>query len=339
MVSTPYISFNAGDRSYLAILKKEIHKLAIQGGFESKKLAEIDIIVSEMGSNLVKHATGGEMLACVQQTGDGVTLDLISLDNGPGMMDPEKMLLDGASTTKTLGHGLGSIRRLSDTFEIYSRKEWGTIILSRVHKKNARIPKAKKELLQLSALLVAKPGETFSGDGCYSMTEKDGTTRILVADGLGHGAEANHAVKEAISAFRNYESDSPADILRHLHKAIKRTRGLVATVVIYFPREKIWRLCGIGNIGTRFIGHQQAKSYVPYNGIIGHHIPGTLNNQELSQTDYDQVMLCSDGIRSRWEHAKNPSIQKYDLAVQAATIYKDFGRRTDDMSVVIGRTF
>lgn len=338
MVSTPYISFNAGDRSYLAILKKEVHKLAVQGGFETKRVAEIDIIVAELGSNLVKHAKEGEVLAGLQQTDEGVTLDLISLDKGPGIHDPEKMMQDGASTTRTLGHGLGSIRRLSDGFEIYSRKDWGTVILSRIHKKNARTRKTHKEPLQISALVVAKPGEVFSGDGCYSMTATDGTTRLLIADGLGHGVEANHAVKEAISAFRNYKSNSPADILRHLHLSVKKTRGLVGTVVIFFPQEKIWRLCGIGNIGTRFNGHQSSKSYIPYNGIIGHNIPGTLNDQELSQLDYQQIMLCSDGIRSRWEHAKNPFIHKYDLAVQAAVIYKDFGRRTDDMSVIIGRT-
>ena len=339
MVSTPYISFNASDRSYLAILKKGIHKMALKGGFEANKLAEIDLIVSELGTNLVKHARSGEILAGILQTDDGVTLELIGLDSGPGIADPEKMLQDGASTTKTLGHGLGSIRRLSDTFELYTRKDWGTVLLSRVHKKNLRTRKPRKEALVINSLVVAKPGETFSGDGSYSMTDKDGKFRLLVADGLGHGVEAHHAVKEAISAFRTFESTSPVEILRHLHQAIKKTRGLVATVVIADPAEKIWRLCGIGNIGTRFNGHQQSKSYIPYNGIVGHNIPNTLNDQELSQDDYHQIILCSDGIRSRWEHARHPFIQKYDLAVQAAVIYKDFARKTDDMSVIIGRTF
>jgi len=337
MVSTPHISFNAGDRSYLAILKKEIHKMAQQGGFESKKLAEIDLIVSEIGSNLVKHATGGEILAGILNTDEGVTLELIGLDNGPGMMDPERMIQDGASTTQTLGHGLGSIRRLSDTFEVYSRKEWGTVLLSRVHKKITPAKRPPKTPLNIATLVVAKPGETLSGDGCCYITKKNEATYLLVADGLGHGVEAHRAVKEAVTAFRTYDSDSPADILRYLHQSIKKTRGIVATVIIIDPKNKSWRFCGIGNIGTRFNGYQLSKSYLSYNGIIGHNIPGTLNDQELSMNDYQQVMLCSDGIRSRWEYAKHPTIHKYDLSVQAAAIYKEFGRRTDDMSVVIGR--
>lgn len=337
MVSTPHISFNASDRSYLAILKKEIHKLAQQGGFEAKKLAEIDIIVSEIGSNLVKHASGGEILAGILNTDDGVTLELIGLDNGPGMSDPEKMIQDGASTTATLGHGLGSIRRLSDTFEIYSHKEWGTILLSRVHKKLSSHKRSPKPSVNISALVVAKPGETLSGDGCCYITTKSNAIHLLVADGLGHGVEAHRAVKEAITAFRACDSDSPVDILRHLHQSIKKTRGIVGTVAVIDPQNKTWRFCGIGNIGSRFNGYQLSKSYLPYNGIIGHNIPNTLNDQELSMNDYRQVTLCSDGIRSRWEHAKHPTIHKYDLSIQAAAIYKEFGRRTDDMSVVIGR--
>jgi anti-sigma regulatory factor (Ser/Thr protein kinase) len=339
MVSTPYISFNASDRSYLAILKKDIHKLALQGGFETKQLAEIDIIVSELGSNLVKHAKGGEILAGILQTEEGITLELIGLDNGPGMTDPEKMMVDGTSTTHTLGQGLGSIRRLSDTFELYSRKDWGTVLLSRVKKKKIISGGPYKLPVRINTLVIAKPGEVLSGDGCCYVARNNGTIHLLVADGLGHGPEANRAVKEAVSVFRVFDSDSPAEILRRMHHSIKKTRGIVATVVIINPKEKTWKLCGIGNIGTRFIGHQQSKSYFPYNGIIGSNIPNTLNDQELSQHDYQQIVLCSDGIRSRWEHAKHPTIGKYDLSIQAAAIYKDFGRRTDDMSVVIGRAF
>ena len=43
------------------------------------------------------------------------------------------MMQDGMSTTNTMGHGLGSIKRLSDTFELYSQPGWGTIILSRIY--------------------------------------------------------------------------------------------------------------------------------------------------------------------------------------------------------------
>jgi anti-sigma regulatory factor (Ser/Thr protein kinase) len=337
MANPSHISFNANDRSYLAIVKKEIHQLAVQAGFEQKKVNEIDIIVSELGSNLIKHTSGGEILAGILPAAEGVGLELISIDNGPGIPDPVMMMKDDVSTTQTLGLGLGSILRFSDHFEIYSQKDWGTILLSRIYSKVAPKKNAPKSHLSLRSLVISKPGELVSGDGCYSFIGENGTIKLLVADGLGHGAEANRAVREAISAFKAFDSDSPAEILRHLHSALKKTRGMVATVVLVDPVKKTWKLCGIGNISTRLSGYQQPKGYLSYNGIIGHNMPHTLNDQELSWNEYQQIVLCSDGIRSRWEHAKLPDLHKQDLIVQAAALYKDFGRKTDDMSIIIGR--
>ena len=337
MVNPSHISFGANDRSYLAIVKKEIHLLTVQAGFGQKKINEIDILVSELGSNLIKHASGGEILAGILPAAEGSGLELISIDNGPGIPDLVKMMKDGASTTQTLGHGLGSIRRFSDHFEIYSQKDWGTILLSRIYPEGAPKKNAGTSHLSLRSLVISKPGELVSGDGCYSFIDGNGTLKLLVADGLGHGAEANRAVREAISAFKAFDSDSPAEILRHLHSALKKTRGVVATIVLVDPLKKTWKLCGIGNISTRLTGFQQPKGYLSYNGIVGHNIPHTLNDQELSQSEYQQIVLCSDGIRSRWEHAKLPDLHKQDLIVQAAAIYKDFARKTDDMSIIIGR--
>src|ERR1700720_1219728 len=157
MVNIPHISFNANDRSYLAIVKKEIHKIAVQGAFDPQKLNEIDLIVAELGSNLIKHATGGEILAAIIQVDGGIALELISIDNGPGIADPDKMVMDGISTTQTLGHGLGSIRRFSDTFEIYTKKGWGTILLSRINNIISSPKKIKKIPIHLQALIIAKP--------------------------------------------------------------------------------------------------------------------------------------------------------------------------------------
>ena len=87
MVSATHKSFAADDRSYLSLLKKDIHKIAEASGFDEKKLNAIDIIVAELTSNLLKHASGGEVLAGIVDTGYGETLELISMDHGPGMTD------------------------------------------------------------------------------------------------------------------------------------------------------------------------------------------------------------------------------------------------------------
>jgi anti-sigma regulatory factor (Ser/Thr protein kinase) len=337
MVSATHISLKVPERSYVAGAKKEIHRLALQAGFGQKKIDEIDILASELGTNLVKHAKEGEIVAGILSDRQGTGLELIGIDNGPGISDPERMMQDGISTAGTLGQGLGAIRRLSDHFEIYSQKGWGTVLLSRVYLDKGVEESKPRQLLTVRSLVVAKPGETVSGDGFDGYKAANGTFRLLAADGLGHGIEANRAVREAVAAFREYESDSPVAILRHLHESIRKTRGMVAAVVIIDPVRKIWKFCGIGNISTRFTGVHQARSYLSYNGIVGHNIPGSLYDQEVSQQDYQQVTLCSDGIRSRWQQNRLPDIGRQDLIVQAAALYKDFARGNDDMSIIIGK--
>jgi hypothetical protein len=44
--------------------------------------------------------------------------------------------------------------------------------------------------------------------------------------------------------------------------------------------------------------------------------------------------MCSDGLKSRWDTAKYPSILRYDLSILSASLLKDFARNTDDMSVL-----
>jgi hypothetical protein len=84
-------------------------------------------------------------------------------------------------------------------------------------------------------------------------------------------------------------------------------------------------------------GPVQFKNQRSYNGIVGHNIPGTMNDQEYATEEFNQVMLCSDGIKTRIDMARYPMMYKYDLAILAAAIYKDHARRNDDMSVVIAK--
>lgn len=334
MVDATHISFRADDRSYFAILKKEIHKQAVDSGYSQNKIAQIDIIVSELTSNLHKHASGGEFLFANFKDDSKEYMEFIAIDNGPGIVDLPRMVQDGASTTNTLGQGLGSIRRLSDTFDIYSQKDWGTIAMSRVFKESDKLLKVPN--FDIRSIVVNKPGETVSGDGTYYKVTKD-YLKILVGDGLGHGPDANKAVNEAVKAFKVCPFHTPVEILQFLHTAILKTRGIVGAVLIYSFAEKTWSIAGIGNIACKIMNGLSYKNIMSYNGIIGHNIPNRMDNQIFYESDYFQFIACSDGMKSRWEAAKYPSINKCDLTILAAAIYKDYARKTDDMSVVVGK--
>jgi anti-sigma regulatory factor (Ser/Thr protein kinase) len=334
MDSGLHISFNAEDRSYFAILKKEIHKLASSAGFSETKTGKVDIVVAEMTSNLLKHAGGGELLVSVRNEGTAKLIEIISIDNGPGISEPQKMMGDGISTANTLGHGLGSIKRLSDLFQIYSLRDWGTIVLSRIYQKEADKP-AKKAASEVRAIVVAKPGEAVSGDGVTCRQDAEELS-IFLGDGLGHGTEAHEAVEKATNAFHQSKG-SPIDRLRHIHAEVRKTRGLVGTIASYSYKQKKWRICGIGNISTKIQNNIIARNCMSYNGIIGMNIPTTLKELEVEHQRGQLVIMCSDGMKTRWDIQKYTGITKFDLSILAAAIYKDFARKTDDMSVVVAR--
>ncbi|HVG11502.1 MAG TPA: ATP-binding protein, partial [Flavisolibacter sp.] len=199
MGSRTHLVFKADDRSYFAILKKEIHNLAVAASFSTGRVGEVDIIVAELVSNLVKHAGGGQVWVKVVEEEGNPGIELISVDKGPGMTDVTRMVADGVSTKNTLGQGLGAMKRLSDVFQVYSQKDWGTVILIRLFKEE--LPSFRKPAFEdTRAVVLPKPGETACGDGFYHVTTKD-HIKLFLGDGLGHGPEADKAVSAAGAAF------------------------------------------------------------------------------------------------------------------------------------------
>lgn len=308
--------------------------MASEGGMDAGKINELDLIVAEMTSNLFKYSDDGELLFGVFPNGGSPYVELISIDNGPGMLNPAKMMQDGISTSNTLGHGLGSMKRMSDTFELYSQIGWGTIVLSRVYTDPEKAKVNNRIIIR--PIVVYKPGEKTSGDG-FTYKKTDKYLKMMLADGLGHGPEANKAVNEAANAFKIFPDYSPTETIRFIHAAIKKTRGAVINITGFDHARKVWTSAGVGNIALRMSGPVTFKNHMSYNGIVGHNIPGTMNDQDYPAEEYNQVMLCSDGIKTRIDMARYPMMYKYDPTILAAAIYKDHARRNDDMSVVTAK--
>jgi anti-sigma regulatory factor (Ser/Thr protein kinase) len=328
-----HLCFTVADRSYFALLKKEIHLVAVRAGFSDTKVGEVDIIVAEMVSNLVKHGGGGRLLVKLIEEQHVEGIEFISIDDGDGIADVNRMMTDGASTTNTLGHGLGAIKRLSHLFQVYSLKDWGTVMLSRLFKEDLPYQKKANEI---RSVVVPKPGEEKCGDAFHCRIGSH-AIRIFLGDGLGHGVEAAAAVNAAIQIFKTRRDESAVDIIKEMHRGVRKTRGLVGTVALYLKEEKRWRICGVGNICTRLINGIEMKNSMAYNGIIGHNIPNSIKDQEVDAENAQVILLCSDGIRTKWDLTKYPGILKHDLSILAAVIFKDHARHTDDMSVVAVR--
>ena len=333
MVDNVHVLFKANDRSYFAILKKEIRALAHTLPFNERQIGEIDIIVAEMASNLVKHAGGGQILVKLVRHNNNEGIELISIDNGQGITEINKMLRDGESSKSTLGLGLGAMQRLSDTFQIYSLKTWGTIILCRKYVKGLALH-LKPSIAEIRSVVIPKPGEITCGDRFFHIENKN-HIKLFLADGLGHGAEAARAVQEAGVAFTNCQELYTPDILRYINSNVRKTRGLVGMVAIFDIAKKTWDICGVGNITIKMNGPTFSKNYMSYNGIIGLNLPRTMSSQQIIHEKGQYLIMCSDGLRSRWDTLKYTGILRYDLTILASSLIKDFTRTTDDSSVAI----
>ncbi|ABG58489.1 SpoIIE family protein phosphatase [Cytophaga hutchinsonii] len=325
-------SYIIEERSYASFIKREIHNL-VRPHFTEQRTGEIDIVVSEMVSNLIKYATRGELLYRLSMPDNEPFFEVICIDNGTGIKDISHSMKDGISSKSTLGHGIGSIQRLSDFSQIYSQPDWGTILYSQFSG-SLNSTKISPGNTLVRCINVALPGEKVSGDGT-AIRKAGEKTLVFTGDGLGHGEFAKEAVDAAISTFNNTNYSDPSDIIREIHAAVKKTRGLVATIGILDHRTKEWLISGIGNIAVRLQRGLEYKNYSSYNGIIGLNIPTRIEKNRYEMEKFQQLILCSDGIKTRWDLLHYPSILKYDPMILAAAIYKDHARRTDDMTVLI----
>lgn len=331
-----FSTYKIDDRSLIAFIKREIHNLALQLGFTPHRAAETDIIVAELTSNLMKFANGGELLYRANFNGEHNEIEIYCLDKGIGFDNVAKIMNDGYSSSNTLGHGLGSIKRLSNDFQIYSMKNWGCVQYVKIcEKPELEIPSLKNGL-NPTTIAVNYPGEKLCGDGYYIKHYSKGF-QIFVGDGLGHGESANEAVEAAIKAFKQSLKTDPTTILRDIHLKVKKTRGLVATIASVDYKSEVWNVCGIGNINTRIFNGLENKTYTPYNGIIGHNIPRTLNNTVVPYKKHQIIIMHSDGLRTRWSLNDLNSIFKQSPGIIAAAIYKENVRGTDDATILVGK--
>lgn len=332
-----FTSFKMEERSYVSYIKREIHNRVSRAHFSKAQAGEIDIVVSELTSNVIKHAGGGELLLRVQNL-DGFTswCEILTIDSGPGMADAAKMLKDGISTTKTLGQGLGAIMRLSTVSQIYSIPGWGTIQYTMIRTKNKTYVPPITTDVEIRALCVNKPREKVCGDG-FSIKRTGLQLSIFFADGLGHGIRAKEAFDKAAEFFMATQESDPVNVIQLMHEDIRRTRGLVGTISVCDLQLREWRLCGVGNIHSRIYEGVEFKTYLSYNGTVGMIIPTSMSSTIVPMEPNQYLIMCTDGIQNRWDMSRYPSILKYDNIILAAAIYKDYARGNDDSSILIAK--
>jgi anti-sigma regulatory factor (Ser/Thr protein kinase) len=306
-------------------------RLANEVALSEEDVGRVAIVVTELAQNLIKHSGGGEMLL------RGISQDLfsgfevIALDKGPGM-DFAITMADGFSTSGTPGTGLGSIRRMSDQFDIFTGPRQGTVIVARIFA-GRRLP--PETPMEVGAVCVPVKGERKCGD-LWQTAEFGGRFLATVVDGLGHGADAAEAAEEAVRMFQANLQHTPCYMLERAHDALKKTRGAAMSIVERPLDKRSLRFAGIGNVSSSLTASERTQSMVSHNGTLGAQIR-RCQEFEYPFTQAAMLVMHSDGLVSNWDTKQYRGILRKDPALTAALLYRDFSRGRDDVTVLVAR--
>jgi anti-sigma regulatory factor (Ser/Thr protein kinase) len=330
---SPQLNFPITHASDVAAARRAGQKLADSLGFDDVQAGRLAIVITEAATNILKHA--GEGTVTIMRTQSGVEMpgvDVVAVDNGPGIGDLEFSLRDGVSTAGTAGTGLGALRRQADEFDVWTRHGRGAAFFMRVWRGATPLAPCGMEI---GALCTPLAGEEACGDGWAVSCNHDGAT-LLGVDGLGHGPEAAKAAAGAIQALEKRPAALPSEVLHTAHDLLRITRGAALSVArIDYSADDV-RFAGIGNVNAIVHDGTARRALVSHNGILGHNLRKV---QEFT-APFPPGALCvltSDGIQSQWDLGDYPGLHARAPALVAAILMRDFIRRRDDAMVLVAR--
>jgi anti-sigma regulatory factor (Ser/Thr protein kinase) len=328
------IAIAVTDPSGAGEVRRTASALADAHGFGEEQRGRVALVATEIATNLMKHTRGGEVIVRTLTRIEGGGIEILALDRGPGITDIARCISDGFSTAGTGGSGLGAIRRNSDVFDITSVPQVGTAIISRFRAQEAA-SEPVCSVLEFGAVCLPVAGEEECGDG-WAVESRSNRTAILVVDGLGHGSLAATTAREAMRVFRHAADNTPDEIVRALHPALRPTRGCAAAVAVIDHAERTLRYAGIGNIVGLVIALGRRQGLVSLSGTLGH----SLRKVEMFEYTWPPgatLVLNSDGLKSQWDIERYPGLSVRHPALIAGVLYRDFRRERDDTTVFVAR--
>jgi anti-sigma regulatory factor (Ser/Thr protein kinase) len=299
----------------------------------AKESGSLAIVVTEMATNVVKHAGTGTIVVGAVTGNGSAGVRVLALDKGPGIPDLGSALRDGYSTAGTSGNGLGAMKRMSNEFDIYTAPGLGTAVLSEFWPQRRSLPNLCP--IDVGVLSVPIKGEEVCGDG-WGAKKTAQSILLMVVDGLGHGVLASEAAREAERVFTSSHSDLPTPILQDSHDALKKTRGAAMAVASLNFEKRLVSFAGVGNIVSSIVRPTASRGMASHNGTLGHYLHRI---QEFTAPwDSDCILVMhSDGLKTGWDLKTYPGIWSKHPGLIAGMLYRDFYRDRDDVTILVAK--
>ena len=324
------------DLTQVAEPRRASGTLAGRLGFSEERAGRLALVVTELATNLAKHATRGELLLRAVRADGADTepegVEVLAIDAGPGMADPSLSMVDGHSTAGSLGHGLGAILRQSDYFELHTHPT-GTVAMARVWR-NPPAAAVRHPRHEVGAVHVSKAGEDVCGDD-WDWRMREERFALLVADGLGHGLAAHEAAREAVATFRREHELPPARVIEDVHGALRASRGAAVAMIAVDTAHGVARYAAVGNISSVVLNPSGTRhSLVSQNGTAGYTVP-RIQEYTYPFPTRSLLVMHSDGLGTNWDLASYRGLLVRHPSVIAAALYRDFSRKRDDVTVIV----
>lgn len=324
--------FPMGDLSRVGEARRHAAQLSASLGFDEVVAGRVALVVTELGTNLVKHARNGRLLIATREVSHGhAEVEILSIDEGPGIADVARSMRDGFSTGGTPGTGLGAIKRLSDDFDVFSSAPSGTLIVSRVRAKGV----GPESIYKFGVIGTCAPGETVSGDG-WGLATDGLKAAVLMADGLGHGPMAEEAAQTAVAHFFHKPFQELSEMIQSAHGLLRSTRGAAVAAAQMDAGMASVKSIGAGNVITRIISGISDKTLLSQHGTVGLQI----RKPEQVATpwpDHAVIVMHTDGVMQRWPSSVIAPLLGRDPSLAAALLLRDFCRGRDDATVMVVR--
>jgi anti-sigma regulatory factor (Ser/Thr protein kinase) len=327
------ISLAVNEQSQVAEARRESAAIAAKQGFSETDAGRVALVATELATNLIKHAQHGEILAGPYEDDGEQGIQILALDQGRGIANVQACLADGYSSAGTAGQGLGAVVRQSNLVDIASWLGVGTAVLARIvpGKKNGVVARSHSGFGVVS---VARQGEDVCGDA-WAIDRSGAIATLFVADGLGHGPDAAEAAVEAVRLFHRFHSHQVPTLLDYVHGGLRATRGAAVSIARFDPTTRQVTFSGIGNVAGVLAVSGELRRMVSMPGTAGYSV------RKIQSFQYPfaggLVILCSDGLSTSWTLARYPRLDAAHPTLIAAILYRDFARRRDDATVLVGK--
>jgi anti-sigma regulatory factor (Ser/Thr protein kinase) len=321
--------------SNVGAARRAAKALAESIGFDPTACEEVGLAATELATNLIKHARGGELILRPLDEGGRAGLEIESRDGGPGIADVEQALVDRFSTTCTRGTGLGAVNRLMDELDIKSERGRGTRI---VCGKWVRRQTASNRPCPLAFGVATRPRHTGADNGDAFVVKQWAESALMgVIDGLGHGQFA-HRAAQAARQYVEAHFDRPLDqIFCGTARACRATRGVVMALARFDWGQGRLAFASLGNIEVRVFPHSEPFRFAIRRGVIGLNAPNALVTEHPWPPDH-VLVLHSDGLRTHWGWKDFPGVADQPAPELAKEFLQALAKEEDDATVMVVRS-